>query len=395
MTCLLLTSPFSSLFFFNHQTLTGVDVSAFSKDGSSYSSTSGNANYAALNALKTALAASMPGVRAADIEILSVTSGRRRLDLSSPLHATEDSLAGARAAFDALVLEHVHRGLESAGVGGVGADLEGERDNETLLTAQRQRQHLPSVGRWLQAAAVVTYKVVYLAENYGKDTIATFVLLTSDLQAAQASGSFAKTLTAAAAVYGASALATATVTVQCQNGFCGQVGEPVFGVYTPSPTQQPTMKPSGIFSQQALSSWSPLRYSLVVVGSGIGLVFIALTVFYFRHRLPGVQYKRREAAYKERAALEAKSLGLGGSAPGPGSMSVPGLSRSALPNIITLDDLLDEGHLGGSSHHGVGSDADSISDLSEYSLARSEASQFRVPGSRGGRLAPGGGAGRR
>ena len=338
----------------------------------------------------------MPGVSASDIQILSVTSGRRRLGLAPSRAAEEDSLAGARAAFDALVMEHVQRGLESAGVGGVGGvgglgtNLERERENETLLT-QRQRQLQDHLGRRLQSGVVISYTVIYLAENYGEDTIATYVLLTSDLQAAQASGSFAKTLVAAAAVYGAGTLATATVTVECENGFCGQVGEPVFGVYTPSPTQQPSMKPSGIFSQQALSSWSPLRYSLVVAGSGVGLALFALTLFYFRHHLPGVQYKRREAVIKERAALEAKFLGLvgGSGGVGPGSVSMPGLSRpSALPNIITLDDLLGEGDIGGSSHNGVGSDAESISDLSEYSLARSEASQFRVPGSRGGRLAP-------
>lgn len=277
-----------------------MDSSAFSKGGD-YSPAEGNANWAAINALKTALASSMVGLSTSNIEITGVTSGaRRRLS----------SAAGNRTP--------------------------------------------PSGPRLLSSTCTVSYTVTFATTDLGyTDAGAAYVVLTNALQKSLSSGSFATTLSLAAELYNAGVLASFTLSVVCVSddpNYCSLVSEPAFVLVTKAPTHQPTFRPTGAFSNEALSSWTPYKTSLVAGIGGFLMLFIPCMMYIFRHQLPFVHYKRREAVEKQRARLEKRAA----------LADKQGFARAQAPSLKTLDDLI--GANGG--EYGSSSDVDSRSSFS-------------------------------
>lgn len=331
-----------------------MDASAFSKDGEDYSAADGNANYAAINALKTALAASLTGLSANNIQIISVTTTitrkkRRNLSISD----TIKSLTALKT-------------------------LPGTRSNRTPtqsvdVSPSGVATFPQAVGRFhadrrrLASACVVVYIVIFVAEEVGyTDTNVAYVLLATELQTAQSSGDFATALEAAADMYNAGELAAVSIAVLCESddpNYCSVMSAPVFDQVTPAPSHQPTFKPTGTFSQEALAEWSPYKVSLVTGIGGFFLLAIPLALYSLRHYLPGVSYKRRGDVMKDRARKESS-----------GYFGQAGVERVHAPIIVTLDDLLDidlYSHTRGvSSGHGSDYGGQSVmSDLSERSLS--------------------------
>lgn len=260
-----------------------MDSSAFTSDSSDYSPSDDNANWAAINALKTALASSMVGISTNDIVIDSITSGaRRRLSIT---------------------------------------------DANRTPASGSQRQ--------LSSTCVISYTINFSTTDVGyTDAAAAYVVLTNELQKALSSGSFATTLSLAAQLYNAGDLAFVTISVMCVTSdpsYCSLVTEPQFKLVTMAPTHQPTFRPTGAFSADALNNWTPYKTSLVAGIGGFLLLFIPCMIYLFRHQLPFVPYKRRDTIDRQRVKMEKRAAqedlrDFGG--------------RIEPPKLIVLDDLI-------------------------------------------------------
>jgi len=352
------------------QTLSGVTSAAFSKDGTDYTSEDGSdGNYAAINALKTTLAALM-GLAASNVEILSVTTVWNPTGTPTGAPTRFQMVASQRLLSKLELDQEVQQAQEAQQRNAftVGADVGlgtspavRDFDNSDRENQSQRARRLDSPN-----SCTITYKVTFFAQDIGySDTVAAYVAVTNALQKSLVNGDFTAALSAVASMYGVDSLAGIELTVECQTNdpnSCSLIGAPTFIYLTPAPTPTPSVKPTGAFSSEALNQqgWSPLRLSLIVGLGGVGLLTLAFSLWYFRHNLPGKGYKRRDHAFKENARRANKpSLGLG-----------PGADRIMVPNIITLDDLM--GEMGSSHRKGGGSDyGDAMSDLSERSLGNS------------------------
>jgi len=256
------------------------------------------------NAFKAAIASSMPGILPGQVNIVAVVlaTGLRSRRLS-----------------------------EGASVGAAQPESE----------MMQQQQH-----RQLASGVTVTYTVTYILELLGYTTVdQSYSTLSTALYTAVTSGAFQSSLSAATTAYGATALANvvASLTLTLQS-------PATTNPKSKSPTPAPSIEVTKALSTDAISSeGTTLNVSTIAGIGGFMLCTISGLLYFFRHRLPFTNYKRRDTEALKQLAASADSSSAAAPTRANVRLGGPSTPSTELPppppymtNQLTLDDLLDE-----------------------------------------------------